>query len=103
MIVLSYRIEYGPAITPQYQTKPKRRARHRVLTALWLLIFVLLVKQCFPSGVQTLRQLLLPASHSITQQALDQLVMEVRDGESFGQAFTAFCQQIIAHDQAVSG
>lgn len=103
MIALSYRIEYGPETPPQYRKKPKKGVRLRFLTALWLFLFVLMVKQCFPTGVQTLRQLLLPLSHSITQQALDELVIGVRDGQSFGDAFTVFCQQIIAHEKALSG
>lgn len=102
MISLSYRIEYGPAIPPQYRQKPKF-LRLQVMTALFLLLFVLIVRQYFPAGVRTLRQLLLPIHPSVTQQALDELVIDIRDGESFGNAFTAFCVQIISHDQALSG
>lgn len=98
---MSYRIEYGPAIPPQYVKKPKL-LRLRVTTAVFLLLFALLVRQFFPAGTEKLRQFLLPGTSSVTQEALDSLMGDLRNGESFGDAFTAFCTYIIDHDKAIS-
>lgn len=98
---MSYRIEYGPAIPPEYRKEPKS-TRLRVLTALFLLLFTLLVRQFFPSGTDKLRAALLPGAPTITQQALDFLMGDLRDGEPLGQAFTAFCTYIIDNDQTLS-
>ena len=99
---MTYRIEYGPPIPVQYQKK-KNPQRLRVMTAAWLLVFALLVKAFFPAGSQALRQLLLPGIPSVTQQALDKLVTDIRDGDPLNDAFMAFCQHIIDHDETISG
>ena len=102
VIIMAYRITYGPPVPQQYQEK-ESPLRLQVLTAVCMLFFVLLVKTWFPTGTETLRQLLLPEPSSVTQQALDMLVTDLRDGDKLGDAFTAFCQHIIDHDEAISG
>ncbi len=97
---MSYRIEYGPDIPPQYREK-STSGRLQTMICVFLLLFALLVRQFFPAGTMALRTFLLPGSPSVTQQALDELVRDVHDGEAFGDAFTAFCEQIISHDQAL--
>ena len=96
---MSYRIEYGPAIPQQY-IKRRNPVRLQVMTAACLLLFSLLVRQFFPAGVQELRRVLLPDVPTITQEALDTMMDDLRDGESLGDAFTAFCTYVIGHDEA---
>ncbi len=95
---MSYRIEYGPAIPERY-IKKKNPVRLQAMTAACLLLFALLVRQFYPAGVQQLRRILLPAAPTVTQQALDALMGDLRDGEPLGDAFTAFCTYIIDHDE----
>ena len=97
---MSYHIEYGPAVPPQYAPMPKP-PRLRIMTATFLLLFAFLVRQFFPSGAEKLRLLLLPGTPTVTQQALDFLMGDLRDGEPLGQAFTAFCTYIIDNDQTL--
>ena len=97
---MSYRIEYGPAIPSQHTTR-KYTARLRILTAVFLLIFVFLVRQYFPTGAENLRQFLLPGAPGVTQTALDQLMEQLRDGQSLGQALTAFCTYIVSNDPSL--
>ena len=99
---MAYRIEYGPPIPARYR-KADNPQRLQVMTATCLLLFIMIVKAWFPAGVQKLQQILLPGTPSATQQALDTLVTDMRRGETFGDAFTAFCEEIIDHDQTVSG
>ena len=97
---MSYRIEYGTTIVPQ-QTQNKEPIRLRVMTAAFLLLFTLCVRQFFPSGTEKLRSCLLPERLTSTQQALDYLMGDLRHGEPLGQALTAFCASIIFNEQAL--
>ena len=97
---MSYRIEYGPAIPPQY-IKKTNSLRLQTMTAVCLLLFSFLVRQFFPTGVQQLRQFLLPGSPTVTQEALDTMMGNLRNGEPLRDAFTAFCVYIVDHDETI--
>ena len=97
---MSYRIEYGPPIPPQYLKKSSSK-RLQLMTAAFLLLFTLFIRQFFPSGIQELRQLLLPETHTVTQMALDAFMVDLRNGEPLGDAVTAFCTYIINHDETI--
>ena len=99
---MSYRVEYGPAIPAQYAAK-KNPFRLQILTAVFLLLFSFAVRQFFPVGIGKLRTILLPAEHSITQDALNLFMGNLRSGEPRSDSFTAFCVYIIEHDEALSG
>ena len=97
---MAYRIEYGSAVPPQYVKKTKT-LRLQIMTAVCLLTFSILVRQYFPTGTQKLRQLLLPGKLTVTQEALDGLMGDLRNGEPLTDAFTAFCEYIIDHDETI--
>lgn len=99
---MSYRIEYGPAIPNRYIAK-HNPLRLQSMTAACLLIFSLAVRQFFPAGTEKLRQLLLPGEFSITQEAVNAFMGDIRSGESLGDSFTAFCEFMIDHDEKLSG
>jgi len=61
------------------------------------------VRQFFPEGIGKLRSLLLPIEHSVTQEALDAFMGDLRNGEPLSDSFTAFCVYIIDHDETLSG
>lgn len=91
---MSYRIVYGP------EPKAARKEKHgpfrlQMLTAACLIAFVMLVKLFWPEGNIKLQQYLLPGEPGATQQALEEMIDNLRDGAEMGDAFTAFCQQII--------
>lgn len=99
---MAYRIEYGTAVPERYQ-KAYKPFRLQVLTAAWLLVFALLVRQFFPTGVEALRTFLLPGPQSTTQIALEAFVTDMRNGEAVSDALFAFCEQIIASDPTIAG
>lgn len=99
---MAYRIVYGEPIPKPVQVHSSP-LRIQILTAGCLLTFLMLVKIWFPAGTRKLQEYLLPAQPSVTQQALDNLVMSVRCGNDFKDAFTVFCQEIITHDETLSG
>lgn len=102
MIIVSYRITYGPPVPPPYPNQDKT-SHLRLMTAMWFLLFALLVRLYFPAGTAQLQTILLPDSNSITQAALGSLMAELRNGEHLGDALYAFCEEVIAHDASISG
>ena len=99
---MSYRIEYGSSIPAQY-VKKKTYMRLQIMTAVWLLLFTLLVRGFFPAGTEQLKRILLPDAHSVTQTALNDLTEKLRNGQPLHDAFTSFCIYIVEHDTTVSG
>ena len=99
---MAYRITYGPPVPARYQKRDKP-SRLRLLTAAWLMVFVLLVRLLFPAGVTQLRTYLLPDPQNITQTALGAFMSDLRGGEALDDALFAFCKLIISHDPPISG
>ena len=97
---MAYRIEYGTPVPQRYQKKHHPQ-RLQILTAGCLLLFVILVWQFFPAGSDMLYTLLIPGEKSVTQAALDGFVTNIRCGGSVGDAFFAFCTQILESDPAI--
>ena len=99
---MSYRIEYGSAIPSRYVTK-NSCLRLQSMTAVCLLLFSLTVRHFFPEGTEKLRQLLLPGELSVTQEAIETFMCDIRNGEDFTDSLTAFCEYIVIHDETLSG
>lgn len=91
---MGYRIVYGPDMTV-CKPQSENRSRIAVMTAVFLLLFMLLVRQYWPAGTQVLKQYLLPGELTVTEQAFQSMMDELRSGEQAGAAFTAFCQEIV--------
>ena len=98
---MSYRIEYGPAIPSRYVTR-NSFLRLRSMTAACLLLFCLTVRHVFPEGSEKLRQILLPGEPSVTQQAVETFMSNIRNGEDFTDSLTTFCEYIVIHDETLS-
>lgn len=94
---MSYRIVYGPEQKIPTQ-KDHRSLRIRMLTALFLILFLIGVKKYWPEGHAALNALLLPGKPGVTQMAIDEMVSALGEGVSVSDAFTAFCRQIIVHE-----
>lgn len=96
---MGYRIEYGPM--PKIMKQPKRgMLRLNTMTAVCLLLFILTVKHIWPEGTDILRSYLLPGEPTVTEQAANALISDLRNGESFGNAVTVFCREILENGQA---
>ena len=101
---MAYRISYGPDVPEQYHRQRIGKAlRLQFMTAACLVLFALLVGRFCPEGLEVLRTCLLPDSQSITQQALDGFVTDIRQGEAVGDALFAFCEKVISSDPAIAG
>ena len=92
---MAYRIEYGPPF-------PKRKVmfplRLIILTASFFVLFLLAAKVIWPTESENLSQLLLPFRGSTSLRLATQtFVSDLKNGASFYQSLTAFCQEIIHH------
>lgn len=85
---MGYRIVYGE---DPFVDQTRGRSHLKVMTAGFLLAFVLMVRLLWPQGTAVLRQTLLPRENP----AFLQLQSDIQAGEPIGDAVTAFCQRIV--------
>lgn len=90
---MAYRIVYGEPDFPHGKTNGGK-LRFRVLTAIFLLVFTLLVQRKWPEGRRKLGEYLLPGQTS-QQEAVDAFAEDLRAGASLEEALTAFCRDVI--------
>lgn len=95
---MAYRIVYGPMPGNAAQ-KTAGSFRLHIMTAIFLVLFVLLVRQVWPEGTDMLRTFLLPGDPTANEQAVSSLIQDLRAGEAFADALTVFCRQIIENGQ----
>lgn len=81
---------------------PKMKARGRgsvfriqLMTAVFVLLFAILVRMVWPDGVRKLQSVLLPQEVGITEAAFADMMMDLREGQTMENAVTAFCRQVI--------
>ena len=91
---MGYRIVYGPE-TGGRQIADKPRIRLRVMTGIMLLIGCGAVRIFWPEGTELLRRFLVPGEPTLTEQAFGTLVADLRMGEAFSEAVTAFCRTVV--------
>lgn len=92
---MAYRIEYGK--NRKYKGIQKQRRWGSVLAALGIITAVACMCFCVVNYVGL--DSLLPGDPAVTGAALDTLVENWQEGMSVGEAFTAFCQEIVANAQ----
>lgn len=90
---MGYRVEYGSV--RKVRNLDSRFSRKAAFTGMFLLLFLVLVKICWPQGSAILQEFFLPGNGAVTAAALDTFAEELRSGESLVQAFTAFCRQVL--------
>lgn len=95
---MGYRVEYGPQ-EKKKESKLLNPLKMQILTTVFLLFFVLGVRGAWPEGTEKLKEFLLPGELSVTETAFQNLVTEIKEGESIGDAVSTFCREIVEHAQ----
>lgn len=98
---MGYRVEYRPV--KKVRRMEKRTVRLPALTALFFLLFLLLVNSIWPRGTEVLRGLAFSGDAAVTADALDVLAMELRAGEALPSALETFCRKVMGENGIVSG
>lgn len=91
---MGYRVIYGKTRKVRRNTTSKVNSQKSLIIwsiALLAAAFICLIGWSDPG----FRQYLLPGDPRITETALDQLVVDIQNGESFSDAITTFCREII--------
>ena len=93
---MAYQISYGPV-------KTKHPVARRAKTGRWLLLTLcaaaLVVGLQVSEVGKTVWNWILPGDPQVTGAALDTMVEELKEGNSVGEAVTAFCREIIENAQ----
>ena len=87
---MSYKISYGE--TPQ--TAVHFPFRLPVVAGL-VLILAILARIFYPDATKKLTDALFPLTSESSQEALEVFAENIKEGESFGDAMTAFCLEIL--------
>lgn len=89
---MSYRIEYQPL--KKVRGLEKRMARGPAVAALCLLLVLFWTLSMWPRVGQVIYGLILPDG-AVTAGALEAFAEDLGAGESVGEAFRGFCQQVM--------
>lgn len=89
---MSYQIQYETDKQERYPMVTKRKDSSK----LWIRIatvafFVTLL------SVPSIRDFLIPGDADVTKAAFGQMIDNIREGDSLGEAVTTFCREIIAN------
>lgn len=94
---MSYRIDYSADTLSKSTRQPS--ARLRLLIVAFLLAFFLLFPALCPEGAAWLRETLLPWDPTVTEQAFQEMISTLKQGEPAGNALSAFCREILDYDE----
>ena len=88
---MSYQIQYESAKNDKYPMRLNRKRPGLLMyTAIAVIIGLIM-------SVPKLHEYLIPGDPDVTSAAFSQLVSDMQSGESFGDAVTAFCREIITN------
>ena len=90
---MSYKISYGES-TKKIKNGLKFGRRLPTLAGIVLLLAIM-ARFFYPEETNQLTEALFPLTSDSSQQALEVFAENIKAGESFGDAVTAFCQEIL--------
>ena len=89
---MGYRITYESVGKKRKSLGPGHK---RTLTGVLVLVLVLGAMGIKSSGLDFVKNYLLPGDPAVTAAALEEMAEDLRQGESIVSAFRAFCEEII--------
>ena len=93
---MGYKIMY--ASFGEEKKMPKGRGSWNKVAALLLVAVLLLGAMTVKNkGLRWVKDYLLPGDPAVTAAALEDMVTDLREGDSLFDAVTAFCREIMAH------
>lgn len=93
---MGYKIMY--ASFGEEKKQPKEMGLRNKVTAVVLIAVLLLGAMTVKNkGLRWVKDYLLPGDPAVTAAALEDMVTDLKEGDSFYNAVTAFCREIVAH------
>jgi len=94
---VSYRITYGKTREVRTGNRIGKAYKHLII---WIMTLFIAISICWIGWSNSeIRQYILPGDPQITEVALEQLVLDIRNGESISDAIATFCQEIMDNAQ----
>jgi hypothetical protein len=93
---LGYRIKYeGDMVITTTQPAMNKKAKRILCIAISICSIVMLLS--VSSGLDKLKEWILPGNAKITETALNTFATDLKQGEPLDDAITAFCREILDH------
>ena len=92
---MSYRIDYEPKLKHKYPVKQETRYFLNMAAVVALLAAIVLLL-CNPTVHMALQKILLPGDAMQTKAAINQMIVNLKDGETIKHSVTAFCMEILS-------
>ena len=89
---MGYQMVYGQSVC---RARKSYAMRLRIMISLCLLIFSILVRTCWDSGAEKLRNLIIPGEMTSADLAFRSLMEDLREGESVGDSLEVFCRSVL--------
>lgn len=91
---------YSVIYTSKGIAKYKSRSRKTMIKRLLVIASVgfICILLCFATARNWLLHIFFPGDHGVTKEAATQMITDIKEGQSVGDAVTAFCQEILKHD-----
>lgn len=93
---MGYQIVYNPEDNHKYPTHIRKKRKVKMIP---LILFASILVLGSRQIRGKLEQWLIPGDPQVTKAAFSLMMEDLRDGESFGDAVTAFCNEIIAGNE----
>jgi len=91
---VGYTIQYGPAGKAETAWHAKRRKKSGAVLAVCVLVIVFAVL-ALSGNFEQIKNYLIPGDPEVTKAAFAQFTEDIRQGDTVGDAITAFCREII--------
>ena len=92
---MGYCIQYDKTTGAMEIQRTRRFQRKSIL--IFFILLAIVAAFLLPKTRQVLKKVLLPGDETVTAQALEDLVTDLRQGSGVSQAVEAFCREIIEH------
>ena len=90
---MSYKISYSEK--SKSARKERRSGIYVPIAAVFILLAAMLARMIYPAETKQITEALFPLTNADTRTALEVFAQNIKEGESFSDAVTAFCLEII--------
>lgn len=90
---MAYKISYGAM--PGKSKSKQNRLPLRLAAGVFAIVLAITLRFLYPEETRRFSNALFPMTAASSQEALAAFAENIRAGESFGDAATAFCQEIL--------
>ena len=92
--MLGYRIDYGQPCP----AKVRKKNPVSLILCTFLAVFMLIAGMLWPAMGTQIREFLIPGDADVTVAAFSELILDMREGESLGEALRLFGWEILHGD-----